>query len=98
MCGRVLEGICSEYNTKKGFLAGGLGELLDKEILDNKIYEWGMALRKLRNIGAHATKETISEEDAGDVLDFANAICDYVFVLNEKFKKLMERKGNAGKK
>lgn len=92
MCGRALESICSEYNTKNNFLGGGLKELLDSQIIDKRIYEWGEALREHRNIGAHATKEKISQEDARDLLDFANAICDYIFVLSNRFKNFMKRK------
>ena len=50
------------------------------------------------NIGAHATEDKISKEDAKDLLDFAQAICDYVFVLNAKFNRFMERKDKAESK
>jgi len=98
MCGRALESICSEHNTKNKFLAGGLKELLDNQIIDKRIYEWGEALREHRNIGAHATGGKISKKDAKDLLDFANAICDYVFVLTNKFKDFMKRKETSEKK
>jgi hypothetical protein len=98
MCGRVLESICSEYNIKNKFLGGGLKELLDNQIIDKRIYEWGEALRKHRNIGAHATTEKISKEDARDLLDFANAICDYIFVLTNKFENFIKRKEQPKKR
>lgn len=98
MCGRVLEGICSEYKTKTKFLRGGLKELLDKQVIDKRIYEWGEALREHRNIGAHARKEKISKEDARYLLDFAEAICEYIFILTEKFKTFMESKEKSEKK
>ena len=44
---------------------------------------------------AHATEDKISKEDAKDLLDFAQAICVYVFVLNAKFNRFMERKNEA---
>ena len=91
MCGRMLESICVEHNTQKKVLAGGLKELLDNQIIDKKIYKWGETLREHRNIGAHATKKGISREDAKDLLDFANAICDYIFVLTAKFARFMSR-------
>ena len=34
----------------------------------------------------------ISKEDAKGLLDFTNAICDYVFVLTKKFEMFMQRK------
>lgn len=98
MCGRVLESICAEHGTKNKLLMGGLKELLDKQVIDKRIYEWGQALREHRNIGAHATKANISKEDARDLLDFANAICDYIFVLSKKFEGFMGRKEKSKKK
>jgi len=92
MCGRVLEAIWTEYKTKNKFLRGGLKELLDKQIIDKRIYEWGEALRKHRNIGAHATGEKISKDDARYLLDFAEAICEYIFVLTKKFEMFIESK------
>lgn len=92
MCGKVLESICSVQGIKNKILAGGLKELLDKQVIDKRIYEWGETLRKHRNIGAHVTEESISKKDAEDLLDFVNAICDYIFVLTDKFTKFMKRK------
>lgn len=92
MCGRVMEGIWTEYKTKNKFLRGRLKELLDKQIIDKRIYEWGEALRKHRNIGAHAATEKISKDDARYLLDFAEAICEYIFVLTKKFEMFMESK------
>ena len=92
MCGRVLEGICKEYKVKNKFLAGGMKELLEKRIIDKKIFEWGEELRLFRNIGAHMSDRNISKEEAKDLLDFANAICDYIFVLTSRFQEFMERK------
>ena len=43
------------------------------------------------------TEEKITIQDAKDLLDFAQAICDYVFVLNAKFDRFMERKDSKSK-
>lgn len=72
--------------------------MLDREIIDKRIYEWGEALRKHRNVGADATNKKISKEDARALLDFANAICDYIFVLTNKFEDFMKRKEKVKKK
>lgn len=92
MCGRVLEGVCQHFSTKSKNLATGLVELKKKGIIDERLLLWGQEMRKHRNIGAHATEEKIPKEDAKDLLDFAQAICDYVFVLNAKFDRFMKRK------
>lgn len=91
MCGRSLEALCKEHETKNWQLAKGLKELKDNGIIDGRLFEWGEALRDRRNIGAHATEEDISKEDARDVLDFTFAICEYVYVLADKYKKFKER-------
>jgi hypothetical protein len=91
MCGRSLEALCKEHKTKNWQLAKGLKELKDNGIIDGRIFEWSEALRDRRNIGAHANEEEISKEDARDVLDFTFAICEYVYVLADKYNKFKER-------
>jgi len=85
------------HNTLLGLktLASGLKYLKDKEIIDGRLYEWGEALRSARNLGAHASTEKVSREDARDLLDFSVAICEYVFVLNAKFARFKDRQKNA---
>ncbi|MCW8908107.1 MAG: DUF4145 domain-containing protein [Sedimenticola sp.] len=92
MCGRAIEGVCKHHHTKARSLAGGLKELKQQGIIDSRIYEWGEALRTARNLGAHASTEKVSMDDAKDLLDFCTAICEYVFVLNVKFERFKARK------
>lgn len=94
MCGRTIEAILPEFNInpKENTLYEGLEQLKEKNIIDEKIYKWGDVLRKHRNIGAHASEEDISEKDAEDLLDFTNAICNYIFVLTKKFEEFLDRK------
>lgn len=91
MCGRALEGICVHFKVKRT-LAAGLKDLLDQDIIDRRLFNWGDELRKVRNLGAHATTESVSKQDARDVLDFVHAITEYVFVLNEQFDRFMKRR------
>jgi hypothetical protein len=91
MCGRAIEGICAEHKTKSKNLAGGLTELRDSHIIDQRLYEWGNSLREMRNIGAHATDEDVSREDARDLFEFAVAISEYVFVLSAKYEEFKSR-------
>ena len=91
MCGRALEILCKDHGIKTQ-LAAGLKELKQKQTIDGRLYEWGEALREARNIGAHAAESETNREDAGDVLDFTYAICEYVYVLADKYDKFMKRK------
>jgi hypothetical protein len=76
-------------------IASGLKKLKDDGVIDNRLYEWGEALRKHRNLGAHATTVKVSKEDARDLLDFSIAICEYIFVLNAKSQRFQERQKKA---
>ena len=96
MSGRALEGVCRHYKTKSMYLGEGLKQLLAAEVIDKRLFEWGQALQLHRNIGAHATEERISKADALDLLEFSIAICDYVFVLSEKFTEFKARLEKAG--
>jgi hypothetical protein len=98
MSGRTLEGVCKHHKTTSKDLYRGLKELKDNGIIDDRLYQWSEVLRKHRNIGAHATEDKMPKEDAKDLLDFAQAICDYVFVLNAKFNRFMKRKDDAESK
>ena len=98
MCGRALEGICKHYKTKSAYLADGLKELHQQGVIDGRLIIWSDALRLSRNIGAHATASSASHDEARDVLLFANAICEYVFVLSAQFEEFMKRGEKPAKK
>lgn len=91
MCGRAIEGMCRAHDCK-GNLSEGLKILLDKNVIDDRLFEWGDSLRKERNIGAHATGIETSAMDARDSLDFAFAICEYVYVLTDRYERYKKRK------
>jgi len=98
MCGKAMEAICIEKTSEKT-LHLGLKKLLEKQIIDSRLYGWGEALRNERNLGAHATEEETTKEDARDVLDFATAMCEYIYVLSDKYKSFKDRKNKSlGKK
>lgn len=95
MCGRAIEGLCKHHDAKVKTLAAGLKKLRDDGVIDERIFNWGEALRESRNLGAHATTAKVTKEDARDLLDFGLAICEYVFILNEKFNRFQERRTKA---
>jgi hypothetical protein len=95
MCGRALEAICREKTGEATLLlAKGLQKLKSTNQIDDRLFNWGEALCKERNIGAHASEETISRLDAQDILDFANAIVEYIYVMTAKFEAYKARKAN----
>ncbi|MBF6058591.1 DUF4145 domain-containing protein [Thiomicrorhabdus heinhorstiae] len=94
MTGRALEGICRHYATSSRYLGAGIKELKEQGVIDEKLFEWSEALHLHRNIAAHADERTITEEDARDLMDFTIAICEYIFVLSEKFKDFKARQNS----
>jgi hypothetical protein len=66
MSGRAIEGMCVHFKTKgKGTtFAGGLKELREAKIIDDRLFQWSEALREHRNLGGHAKPERISAQAA----------------------------------
>jgi hypothetical protein len=91
MCGRAIEGICVQL-AGEITIAKGLQKLKSNNIIDGRLFEWAESLRKERNIGAHASEETTSKDNARDILDFARAIIDYIFVLSARYEDYKQRK------
>ena len=91
MCGRAIEAIC-KLKVDSKYLADGLIKLKDSKFIDERLFEWGEALRSERNLGAHATDNEIVKEDAQDIFDIAKTICEYIFVLTERFDDYQNRK------
>ena len=95
MSGRALEGVCRHFQTKSVTLHKGLAELLDRQIIDQRLFSWGEELRKHRNLAAHASEHKFAQDDATDLMDFVSAICEYVFVLTPKFESFLRRRTQA---
>ena len=95
MCGRAIEGVCKHHDSETKTLASGLKKLRESGVIDERIYGWGEALRENRNLSAHATTEKVTKGDARDLLDFSIAICNYVFILNEKFERFQKRQAKT---
>lgn len=94
LCGRALERLAHEKAPAKT-LAASLAALKANGVIDERLSLWATALRQERNIGAHASDEEVSRENAQDVLDFTIAIFEYVYTLSEKYAEFMARKGHS---
>jgi hypothetical protein len=95
MTGRALEAVARHFHAcsdaDRLMLGRGLDELHKSGVIDNRLYEWGKELQKNRNLAAHATSMMFDRDDAQDLIDFAIAICEYVFVLTERFRQFKKR-------
>lgn len=92
MCRKTLEGICAEHGVKVTSLVGALKQLRDKGVIENRLYEWADALRISGNEAAHDVNVTIGAEDAKDIVDFTNALLEYVFTFRDRFEKFKQRR------
>ena len=96
MTGRALEGLV-RHRTTKQCLGDGITELHNLGIIDKRLLDWAKALHFDRNVAAHATGQTFSADDAEDLLAFATAICEYVFVIDHRFQEFQNRRAQSGK-
>lgn len=94
LCGRALERLIKE-KAGANMIGKGLAELKNKGVIDERLFSWAEALRKERNIGAHASEEDTTKENAQDIIDFTIAIFDYIYTLSEKYEKYVARKASA---
>ena len=92
MCRKTLEGICNTHSINARNLASGLKEMKDKGIIENHLYEWADALRIFGNEAAHDVNVTISSQDAKDIVDFTDALLEYVFTFKDKFNEFTKRR------
>lgn len=91
LCGRALERLIKEKTGGKPMIAQGLKKLLEGEVIDQRLFDWAEALRKERNLGAHASDEETTSENARDVISFTVAIFDYVYTLTAKYADYIAR-------
>jgi len=90
MVRRVLEGVCQLNGVSERTLAKSLEKMKEVGHIDSTLYEWASALRLVGNRGAHFGDE-LDRQDALDVLDFAEALLNNVYVLRARFAQFQAR-------
>ncbi len=92
MCRKTLEGLCLEHGVKERNLAAGLRKLKDNGVIEARLFEWAEALRTLGNEAAHGVHLTISHQDAKDIIEFTEALTEYVFTYRDTFERFKKRR------
>lgn len=95
MCRKTLEGICNAHSIKARNLASGLQEMKKKGIIENRLFEWAEALRISGNEAAHDVNIEISNQDAKDIIEFTDALLEYVFTFRDKFNEFIKRRSKV---
>lgn len=97
MFGRALEAVCRDileghgHSTKRMMLGAGIKALKEKNIIDQRLYDWSQQLQAFRNLAAHSEDITISREDAEDLQAFVYAITEYIYDLTDRYEEFKER-------
>ena len=93
MAGLTLEAICEYEQARGSSLAERLNHLVAEERIPKTLAEMAHHLRPLRNMGAHLTEEEIHPEDVPVIIDFVEAILEYLYVAPAKIRAVQERLG-----
>jgi hypothetical protein len=96
MCPKTLEGLCAAHGIVERNLAGSLKKMKESSLIDDRLFEWSDLLRIAGNEAAHGVGLSIAEPDAKDILEFTNAILDYMFSFRDRFESFKKRRA-AGK-
>jgi len=96
MVRRAIEGFCADQGANHKTLHRSLRELVQRNVIDERLLEWAEGLRVLGNVGAHFTDHAaVSKQDASDALDLIEAMLDYVYVFTAKFEQFKSRRDAA---
>lgn len=90
---RCLEAICYDRGATNQNLAKNIKLLAERGEIPNTLSEMSDVLRKLGNIGSHASNEEISSEYVDVIDDFLSVIIEYVYIAPHKvseFKKTLD--------
>jgi len=92
MIRRTLEAVAKNFEINTKNLYDGLKKMKESGIISEEFLLWGTELRFLGNIGAHATEQTVSQQDVTEALEFTNAIIETIYHLRPKFERMRLRR------
>ena len=95
MIGRTLEAVCNHENAQGRNLAQKLNDLAQKDKIPNTLVEMAQQLRELRNLGAHEAEDEVTETDVPIIIDFVEAILEYLYVAPAKIEAVRTRLSNV---
>jgi Domain of unknown function (DUF4145) len=91
LIGRTLEAVCNHEQVKRGVLADRLKLLAASERFPRTLSEMAEQLKQLRNLGAHADDDEITEEDVPIIIGFLEIILEYLYVAPAKIAAVQAR-------
>lgn len=91
LVGRTLEAACNQEQAPGRVLADKLTYLAGAGRIPKTLAEMAHHLKELRNLGAHDDEDTVTEEDVPIILDFLEAILEYLYVAPAKVAAVQAR-------
>jgi len=91
LVGRTLEAACNHENAPGRVLADKLTYLANAGRIPKTLAEMAHHLKELRNLGAHDAEDTVTKEDVPIILDFLEAILEYLYVAPAKVAAVQTR-------
>jgi len=64
----------------------------DSGDLDGRLWEWSNALRMVGNEAAHEVGVEVSRGDTEDLIDFTEAILEYLYTFQARFQDFQNRR------
>ena len=98
MCRKTLEGICREHKIKENNLESSLKKMKEEGIIESRMFEWANTLRISGNEAVHDLSVTVAPEDARDIMEFTNALLEYVFTFKDKYEQYKKRQESKKEK
>ena len=91
LVGRTLEAACNHEQAQGRTLAQKLNYLAQNERIPNTLAQMARQLKELRNLGAHDAEDEVTEDDVPVILDFLEAILEYLYVAPAKIEAVRTR-------
>jgi hypothetical protein len=91
LVGRTLEAACNHELAQGRTLAQKLNYLAQNGRIPNTLAEMARQLKELRNLGAHDAEDEVTEQDVPIILDFLEAILEYLYVAPSKIEAVRTR-------
>jgi hypothetical protein len=92
MCYKCLEEICAERAVAEHSLSASLAKLKENGIIEDRLQVWAEALRGLGKGAAYGGNLTITARDARDLIEFTEALTEYLFTYRDKFDRFIDRR------
>ena len=93
---RTVQLICVDKGAdSKKTLRDQIDQLLADGVITKDIQEWAHEVRFLGNDAAHPNKNTVSQDDAKDILDLLESLCEVLYVAPAKAAERKQKRTSA---